>query len=364
MGMSPNRQARNLKKSDADYMAMALDLARLGSGRTSPNPAVGCVIVKNGNVIGAGFHKKAGLPHAEVEAIHQAVGSSLAATRSGARQAGVLRDAVLYVTLEPCCPPKKNGRTPPCTDAILKSGIREIVVGMRDPDKKVAGKGIRLLKKNGIRVRESVLKKECEALNEAYIKHRKTGLPFVILKAAITLDGMVGLKTGKRIWISSPESREMAHAMRDRVDGILVGAGTVLKDNPRLTTRLKGVKGKSPIRIILKGKRPLPSKSHIFKKSSVPTWVMPQNKKPLRPLLKKLGEKGIVTLLVEGGSAVYSSFLREGLVDQISLFIAPWFLGEKGIPMFSGIRKKEAPLLKKATSQRVGPDLLVEGRLR
>ena len=372
-------------------MAMALDLARLGLGRTSPNPAVGAVIVKNGKVIATGFHKKAGLPHAEIEALRN-VGARF--SRPGGRTPP-LQNTTLYVTLEPCCPPKA-GRTPPCTDAIIRSGIKEVVIGMRDPDPKVSGRGVRILKKHGIRVREGILRRECEALNEGYVKHRKTGLPFVILKAAATLDGMVAIKgtgTARRArtrWITGPEARAQGHRIRDQVDGILVGINTVMKDNPRLTTRLPGKKGRDPVRIILDSSLRLKPKANVLKVlSSSPAWIATSAKKnhpkvrllekkgteilfgratsggriDLKWLLRELGKRGIVNLLVEGGPAVYSSFFKERLVDKMILFLAPSFLGEKGIPIFPAIGVRGVPTLKGLTARMIDRDLMIEGYL-
>lgn len=345
---------------DEDYMAMALDLARLG--RTSPNPAVGAVLVKDGKILATGFHQKAGQPHAEIEALKK-LGSTLEA-----------QGATLYVTLEPCC---HQGRTPPCTDAILQSGIREVVVGMRDPDRKVAGKGIHILREHGIEVREGIMQQECELLNEAYVKHRKKGVPFVILKLASTLDGRLTTAKGQSPWISSPESREQVHQIRNRVDAILVGIETVRKDNPQLTTRLKDQTGHDPIRVILDSQLRMPLKAKVLhlKKSSAPTWVATtvsekhrkvrwlrqkgvellfcrkeaKGRVDLKDLLKQLGKRDVVQLLVEGGGTVAESFLKQKLVDRFTLFFAPSLMGEKSIHHLS--------------ARRIGPDLMVEGHI-
>ncbi len=357
-----------------EYMAVALDLARLGLGRTSPNPAVGAVLVKNGKVVGTGFHKKAGLPHAEVEALRG---------RSGQAQG-----ATLYVTLEPCC---HQGRTPPCTDAILKSGVREVVVGMKDPDPRVAGQGIALLRKGGLRVRVNVLRKECEDLNEAYIKHRTTGMPLVILKVGATLDGMIATRTGESRWITGEKARLQAHHLRDRVDAILVGANTIMRDNPRLTTRIPGHKSHQPARIILDSTLYVDGEARVFQDTKkAPTWIATvthehdpkvavfrkrgvgfvfcrsqEGRVDLGDLLLKLGSKGVLSLLVEGGPTVHSAFLKAGLADRMVMFVAPRFLGESGLPMFSGIkvsRLEETPRLENVHYRSVGDDLMVEGR--
>ncbi len=360
-------------------MGIALDLARLGLGRTSPNPAVGAVIVKEGTIIGQGFHRKAGMLHAEIEAMNN-VGAPL------------LGDATLYITLEPCC---HHGRTPPCTDAILKSGIRRVFIGMKDPDPRVSGKGIKILQKAGIQVRSGVLQKECEKLNEAYIKHRKTGRSFVILKMAMSLDGMIAYKSGKPRWISGLEARAMVHQMRDRVDAILVGIGTILKDNPRLTTRLSSGKGQDPIRIILDSSLKISSSARVLKvKSPSPTWIATtvnqipphppfskggsrdlfdhidfiscrkskNGKVDLTDLLNQLGKKGVMSLLVEGGPRVAASFLKEGWVDKVSLFLSPKLLGEKGVSLHPSINLSTLDL-HDVTCQRVGDDILLEGSI-
>ena len=359
--------------NDETFMTMALGLARLGLGKTSPNPAVGAVIVKNGKVIARGFHKRAGLAHAEIEALnhlHQEEG------------------ATLYVTLEPCC---HQGQTPPCTDAILKSGIQEVVIGMKDPDPKVSGRGIKILKKSGIQVRVGVLQKECEKLNAAYIKHRKTRLPFVILKAAVTLDGRVATESGESRWITSETARAFGHEMRNHADAILVGIGTVQKDNPRLTTRLKNRQGRDPVRIILDSSlRISPSARALHVKSNEATWIAttvkpnhpkvpelthcgaeilfcPKDKKgrvDLKALLRHLGSRDIVSLLVEGGPAVASSFVAQGLADKLVLFMAPILLGHSAksfLSNFSVKRLKEAKILRHTSCVPVGPDVLFEG---
>ncbi len=353
-------------------MAMALDLARLGLGRTSPNPAVGAVIVKNGRVMGAGFHKRAGLPHAEIEALTSPPAPLLTKERvAAARRTGeVHKGATMYVTLEPCC---HHGRTPPCTDAIIKSGIKEVVVGMKDPDRNVSGKGIQILRKAGIRVRVGTLRRECELLNEAYVKHRKSGMPFVILKIASTMDGKVGPG-----WITGSESREYAQHIRDTVDGILVGIQTVLKDNPRLTTRFKDRRGHDPIRIILDSRMRIPRTAKVLKvKSQAPTWIATtvksstremarhllvcrsfQGHVDLRDLLRKLADRGIVSLLVEGGPTVWASFLDQKLADKAFFFLAPKVLRDEGIPI------RRMPRLNHATCRMVGADLLIEGHIR
>lgn len=361
-----------LQTDHKNFMKIALDLARLGLGRTSPNPAVGAVIVSRRRVIATGLHKGAGLPHAEVEAI----GKIRPVIRSDRmiRRSSVRSDdrTTLYVTLEPCC---HFGRTPPCTDRILESGIREVVIGMRDPDPKVSGRGIRILKRNGIQVREGVLRRECEHLNEAYIKHRTTGMPFVQLKMAMSLDGKVATRSGRPRWITGPESRTLVHRMRDTSDAILVGVNTVIRDNPRLTTRLGRSRGHDPVRVILDSRLRIPRGARVLRlRSKSPTIlattvkgrvlrgaeILPcrpdkTGRVDLRDLLKKLGQRGIVSLMVEGGATVFESFVTQKLADKWTLFLAPVFIGDKGLSFGSTFR------MRPTSCRLVGPDLMLEG---
>ena len=300
-------------------MPIALDLARLGAGRTSPNPAVGAVIVKKGKILATGFHKGPGLPHAEAEAI----GKFRIPNPK-------LQGATLYVTLEPCCP-GKNGRTPPCTDAIIRSGIREVVVGMKDPDRHARGRGIALLRRAGIRVRTGVLENECHEFNAAYIVHRTRRRPYVILKMAMTLEGYVGWKGRGRLTsalqVTGREAQRHAHMIRDQVDAILVGVGTVIADDPRLTTRLIGKGGKDPVRVILDPLGKTPPDARVLNLRSYAKTIIASapldrhGRIDLTRLLRRLAEQGIVTLLVEGGPEVWRSFLRKRLVDRLLLFL-------------------------------------------
>ncbi len=352
-------------------MAIALNLARLGVGRTSPNPSVGAVIVKDGRIVATGFHKGPGTAHAEVEALNLVC-------RGGVTPP--LHGATLYVTLEPCCPPKIGGRTPPCTDAIIKSGIKTVVIGLRDPDPNVSGKGIRILRKNGIRVREGVLRRECEELNRAYLKHRKTGIPFVTLKMALSRDNRVGRGRGRPVWVTGPEARRHSHLMRDQVDAILVGVKTIITDNPRLTTRSKG--GHDPIRVVLDSRLKIPPASKILHlRSKVPTWIAttlptshPRRRRlarkgveilacrsskgrvDLKDLLRRLGERGVVSLLVEGGPTVWRAFLGQRLVDRVMIYRGNRSLGARGLPV-------RPPKPFKATCRAIEADLLIEGKI-
>ncbi len=312
------------------YIKLALDLAEKGRGYTSPNPMVGAVIVKNGQIVGRGYHKRAGGPHAEVVALAEA------------RE--MAKGATLYLNLEPCC---HFGRTSPCTDAIISSGISRVVFSLKDPNPLVSGKGALALKRAGIKVKMGILGEEAARLNEAYIKYIRTGLPFVILKTAQSLDGRIATATGDSRWISCPDSREFAHNLRADSDAIAVGAGTVKVDNPRLTVRL--VKGENPYRIILSRHPDFSPKMNLFAHNKDAKTILAtstSSKKKigsgnlivwhirdhndglsLTDFLRKAGEFGIQTLLVEGGGRLATSFLKHRLVDRLYLVIAPMIIG-------------------------------------
>jgi diaminohydroxyphosphoribosylaminopyrimidine deaminase/5-amino-6-(5-phosphoribosylamino)uracil reductase len=320
--------------TDKDYMQRALNLARQAEGRTSPNPIVGAVIVKDGKVIGEGYHHHAGGAHAEVYALKEAGNEA--------------RGATVYVTLEPC---SHYGKTPPCANTLIKAGIKRVVIAMEDPNPQVAGSGIRLLNQAGIETEVGILEDEARRANEIFIKYITTNKPFVILKNAMTLDGKVATKTGDSKWISGTESRQLVHQLRDKVDGILVGIGTVLADNPRLTTRLPQG-GQDPTRIVLDSRLRISLNADIINQESDAKTIIAtlksssQEKKKmliekgveiieagagnnidLNLLLDSLAEREITSLLVEGGSQVSSSFLEEGLVDKLYYFIAPKIIG-------------------------------------
>jgi diaminohydroxyphosphoribosylaminopyrimidine deaminase/5-amino-6-(5-phosphoribosylamino)uracil reductase len=355
------------------YMKMAMVLAEKGRGTTSPNPMVGAVIVKNGRVIGEGFHEKAGGPHAEIHALTQAGENA--------------REATLYVTLEPC---NHTGRTPPCTEAILKSGIRAVVAGMRDPNPAVAGGGLAFLEQHGIATTVGVLEDACRRLNEAFVKYVTTGLPFVILKCASTLDGRIATVTGDSKWITNPRSREFVHGLRHSVDAIMVGIGTIKADNPSLTTRLEGVQGKDPLRVILDTRLSIPLDAKLLHLSSpsdtlivTSRSVAPEKTKALEKLgarvlavdarqgridllslMRELGRMEIMSLLIEGGSAVNGSALRAGIVDKVHMFFAPKICGGDGMPICAGPgvpRMDECIRLGNISVRRFEDDIMIEG---
>ncbi len=359
---------------DISFMKMAIREARKGLGRTSPNPAVGSVVVKNGQVVSKGYHKKAGTPHAEVHALR----------RAGKEAKG----STIYVTLEPC---NHTGRTPPCTQAILAGEIKRVVVGMIDPNPLVAGTGCDYLENQGLEVRRGVLDKECRELNYPFIKHITTGIPWVIMKAGCSLDGRIAAANGQSGWITNEKSRAEVHRMRDRVDAILIGAGTALADNPSLTTRLNGKNGHDPVRVVLDSElRMSPHAKMICQDSQAPTWIFCSSEADtekssmlqkagakvmsvdrdgsgrlnLSSVLQILGKSQLNSVLVEGGSRIHGSFLRQGLVDQVNLFLAPFFIGADGIPVvdtfeLDSVRQGKRFLTK--CTRRFGDDVLIEG---
>ncbi len=361
---------------DQKYMRMALQLAEKARGRTSPNPMVGAVVVKNDRVISRGYHRKAGEPHAEAIALKQAGKAAKGAT--------------LYVTLEPCS--HTNKRTPPCTPLVLQSGVKRVVVAMIDPNPHVSGGGIKTLRKSGIEVVTGVLETEAKKLNEAFIKYITTGVPFVTLKIAQTLDGKIATSSGESKWITGEKAREEGHRLRDTNDAILVGINTVLKDNPSLTTRIP--RGRDPIRVIVDTKLRTPLKAKIItQKSSAKTYIatldtMPKDKLvklldagaevllakggkghvDLKNLMKMLGGFGVTSVMIEGGAEVHASALKSGIVDKVVMFIAPMLMtGKDSLCSIGGVsptRLTQSIRLRNMTSRMAGDDLMIEGYIR
>jgi len=358
---------------DERWMKQALHLAKKGEGRTSPNPMVGAVLIKNGKVVGEGYHVKAGEAHAEILALKQAGEKA--------------RGASLYLNLEPCI---HFGKTPPCAPQIIKAGVKRVVVGMLDPNPLVKGKGIDRLRRAGLDVKVGVLEKECQRFNEAFSKYILKKEPFVILKVAATLDGKMATRDGNSKWISGEASRRFVHRLRNQVDGIVVGIGTILKDDPLLTVRIKG--GRDPYRIILDSRLRIPEKSKVVEFSPrktiiATTELAPQDKVQrleekgirililnskqkrvnLKSCLSLLGEMEMMSLMVEGGSQVNGSFLDEGLIDKILLFISPKLIGDsraKGIFSGKGVTNLQRALfLNELKVRKIGGDILVVGYL-
>ncbi|MBN2654502.1 MAG: bifunctional diaminohydroxyphosphoribosylaminopyrimidine deaminase/5-amino-6-(5-phosphoribosylamino)uracil reductase RibD [Nitrospirae bacterium] len=361
-----------LKKfSDRDilYMKRALRLAKKGCFTASPNPMVGAVIVKNNKIISEGFHKMPGALHAEAAAL------ALAGPKA--------KGAAMYVTLEPCCHTDK--KTPPCTRAIIASGIKRVYVAMQDPNPKVSGKGMRELAENGIDVISGVLESDARKLNEAYFKYITTGMPFVILKTAMTLDGRIADAQGDSKWITSEKSRILVHRIRSSVDFLLTGVGTVLADNPCFTSRIKG--GRNPKLIIIDPELRTPMNFSVCKTVVNTTFVVRRSSVPqermqrfidagfsvlkfdsevleIKWLLKKLGESGISSVMIEAGSRLNAHAVSQGVVDKFLIFVAPKILADsKAMSVFeSGVFRpiSEAFRLRNTRLKRVGSDFLIE----
>lgn len=333
------------------YMRLAIKLAKKANGRTSPNPMVGAVVVKNNRIIGKGYHKRCGLPHAEVGALRQAGKNAKGAT--------------LYVSLEPC---DHFGRTPPCTRAIINSGIKKVVIGMKDPNPINNGRGIKRLKKHGIKVAVSSLRDAAESINMPYIKFITKKLPFITVKVAQSLDGKIATKTGDSKWISAEDSRRYVHDLRSQVDAIMVGANTIIKDDPVLLSRSS--KDRQPVRIIVDGNSKIPAGAKIF---SVPdkspvilaSSLLGRSKRTnLVRLLKILANKNIAHILVEGGGELIASLIEKDLVDRMFIFIAPKIIGGKNAITSVGgsgvARVKSAQNFRITDIKRFKKDLLVE----
>lgn len=364
------------KDPDSKYMSLALRLSKRAEGMTSPNPLVGAIVVKRGKIIGKGFHRKAGLPHGEVEAF-------LDAERKGHN----LKGSTLYVTLEPCCHTGK--RTPACVDAIVKRGISKLVVGTLDLNPKVRGNGVKILREKGIDVKVGVLEDRCRETNEAFFKYITTGMPFVILKLAATLDGKIATFTGTSKWIGSETQRKYAHSMRNRVDAILVGIETVIQDDPRLTVRLGKKSSHQPTPIVLDSKLRIPIDAKLLNLHKAPIIATTRSGNPRRiedlekmgarilfvdpeengridvlKLVKKLGHMDITSVLVEGGSETVASFLKNGIADKVVFFYVPKIIGSEGISMVGKLNVSEvknALSIKKIRVQTIGDEFVVEG---
>jgi diaminohydroxyphosphoribosylaminopyrimidine deaminase/5-amino-6-(5-phosphoribosylamino)uracil reductase len=334
--------------NDEKFMRRALELAVKGLGRTSPNPLVGCVIVKDQLIVGEGYHHRAGTPHAEVHAL-----------ASAGDQA---RGATAYVTLEPC---SHFGRTPPCADALICAGIQRVVVAMQDPNPLVAGRGLDRLGAAGIKVDVGLLLQEASVLNEVFLKVITSGLPFVVYKTAMTLDGKIATETGDSRWVSQEKSRRYVHQLRDRYDVIMVGSETVIRDNPALTCRLPG--GKDPIRLIVDGQLRIPEIAQVLSASEhspcviATTQAAPPDKVqhlnnlkqvevwqydtprhvPVEKLLRDLVQRGWTSVLLEGGGGLAGTLLKEQCIDKVEFFIAPKLVGGNGPSPLSGLHIRQ-----------------------
>ncbi len=355
-------------------MRRALRIARKGEGRVSPNPMVGAVIVRDGRIIAEGYHRCCGANHAETNALMAAQGP--------------VKGATLYVTLEPC---SHHGRTPPCVEALIASRIGRVVIGTVDPNPLVCGKGIEALRRRGIETTVGVLDEECRRLNEIFFKFIRTGIPFVTVKFAQTLDGRIATSEGHSRWISSPASLRFAHRLRATHDAILVGAGTVLKDDPELTCRL--VPGRNPLRLVVDSRLRIPPDSRLFagapgergivatterapgrrrrlfEKRGIELFTLEPDQTgqvDLGDLLRTLGRRGTASLLVEGGAALITSFLKAGLADRMIVVLAPKIVGE-GINAIGdlGIRRMDDALnLSVERILRRDGDWILDARIR
>ncbi len=359
---------------DRHFMEMALDLALKGQGLTSPNPMVGAVVVKDGRVVGRGYHQGAGQAHAEVNALQDA--------------GNLARGAVLYVSLEPC---NHTGRTPPCTRRILTAGIRRVVAAMKDPNPEVAGGGAEFLKEQGVEVTLGVCEERARKLNEAFIKYVRTGRPFVIAKCAATLDGRIATRTGDSRWVTGPAARQFVHRLRHAVDAIMVGINTVRADDPSLTTRLAEGRGRDAVRVVLDthlsisrqarvlrqrsgaqtivvvGGVPDPAKKAAVEKTGARVLAveLKNNLIDLQALVERLGALELTSLLIEGGSRVLASALAAGIVDKVLFFYAPKILGgDDGVPICSGPgaqRMSACVAVGHVRVERFENDVLIEG---
>lgn len=358
---------------DQKYMRIALELAECGCGWAAPNPMVGAVVVKDGRIIGKGYHERYGQPHAERNALADCTESP--------------NGADLYVTLEPCC---HYGKQPPCVEAVLEAGIRRVIIGSDDPNPLVAGKGIQFLREHGVTVTEHVLKKECDALNEVFFYYIQTGLPYVVMKYAMTLDGKIAAYTGESKWVTGKAAREHVQQLRHRYSAIMAGVGTVLADDPLLTCRMEG--GKDPVRIICDSALRTPVTAQVVATASqVPTILAtcctdarrhaPYEKAgcrilavgeqdgqvDLRELMRRLGQEKIDSILLEGGGTLNWSALKSGIVRKVQAYIAPKIFGGQsaktpvegtGFPS-----PAEAVVLKRSTLIRLGDDFLIESEV-
>jgi len=358
--------------NDIRFMKQAIKLSKKGYGFVNPNPLVGAVIVRNGKIIGRGYHASFGGPHAEINAINNSKGS--------------LKGSTIYVTMEPC---NHFGKTPPCTERLIKEQFERVVVGMNDPNEMVNGQGIRILEKAGIKVNTGVLNEEITKMNEGYIKYITTNLPFCTMKTAMTLDGKISTYTGDSKWISNEESRKCVHDLRHRHSAIMVGVNTIIKDDPLLTDRSGFKKKSNPIRVIVDSTGRIPLSSNVLKakdkktivavtkkvkagfiesmkSKNVRTIVCPEknNRVDLIYLIKKLGKQGIDSILLEGGSTLNFSAIQDGIVDKVYSFISPkMFGGDNANTPLGGIgfeKVDEAITLNISDIKRFDNDLMIE----
>ena len=366
-GSSPVGHPSLFMAADEKFMREAIRLARKGLGHTRPNPAVGCVIVKSGRIIGRGWHRRAGLPHAEVEAL------------KSLRKSADARGATAYITLEPC---STHGRTPPCTWALIEAGVARVVIGTIDPNPKHCGRALESLHKAGIKTKTNVLAAECDALNPEFNHAMRTGLPWVVAKCGMSLDGRLTRPPGEGQWITSPAARRDAMKLRAGVDAILVGAATVRADDPSLT--LRGIKGEQPWRIVWAPRGSVPRRAKVFTDAHRNRTIL-LHQRSLRAALRTLAKRGVRSVLVEGGGHTLGTLFKEGLANEAVFYVAPLLVGgsvatvagaddirrvEKsgsGVPM---LKTRRAPgglrlpiRLQGTTYARVGSCIRMEGKV-
>jgi diaminohydroxyphosphoribosylaminopyrimidine deaminase / 5-amino-6-(5-phosphoribosylamino)uracil reductase len=364
--------------SDEKYMRLALNLAARAFGRTWPNPMVGAVLVRGGRILGRGWHRHYGGPHGEINALRAAGGSA--------------RGATLYINLEPC---SHFGKTPPCAPALVGAGIVRVVAAMRDPNPKVSGRGFAILRRAGIKVEVGLLETEARALNEVFLKRMRTGLPFVICKAAMSLDGKIACRGGEARWISGSLARRYAHRLRAVAEAVVVGAGTLRQDNPALTVRqAKPLAPGRPWRVVLEGKKSLSSRARLFRdaarqpviiattrtrphplagKPGVEIWTLPGQAGRVNPgaLLRRLGKRGVSLVLVEGGAEIHAAFLGldRGLgavhADRVCFIVAPIVIGGRRAPSPVGGLGADLPAhglrVRDLNWSLLGSDLVLQG---
>ncbi len=354
---------------DLQFMRAALTLAARGLGQVAPNPAVGCLLVNHGRVVGRGWTQPGGRPHAETEALKQA----------GKAAAG----ATAYVTLEPCA---HHGKTPPCAEALVEAGVAGVVAAFEDPDTRVAGRGLSILRDAGIRVEVGLCRLQAERLNAGFLKRTRSGQPLVVLKLATSLDGRIATHSGHSQWITGPLARRRAHLLRSRADAVLVGSGTAVSDNPRLDVRLPGFPDRQPLRVVVDGRLRVPLTHDLVARAmEVPTLLVTHDGNPpvrlaaykeagvdvvqvatdseghvsLAATLSYLGERGVTRLLVEGGGHLAASLLRGNLVDRLAWFQAPLVIGGDGVAAVSGFgvdRLEQAPKFLQSAMAQLGRD--------
>ncbi len=356
--------------SDHAFMGTALALAQRGLGNSAPNPAVGCIVVKDGAIVGRGWTQPGGRPHAETEALK----------RAGA----AAKNATAYVTLEPCC---HTGQTPPCTDALINAGVARVVIAVSDPDDRVDGGGVAALEDAGLDVVTGVREAEALEVNAGFFKRTRTGLPFIALKSASSLDGRIALANGSSQWITGTVARRYGHLLRASYDAIVVGSGTVLADNPQLTCRLPGFQGPHPVRVVLDRRlRIKPDAAVAASAREVPTWVVtsatadkskstelentgvriltaadPSDHAFARAAASLLAEQGLNRVLIEGGGQIAASFLHDGLIDRVYAVRSGSILGADGRAAMADLNLKsldEAPVFIRSDQRRLGDDLL------